>query len=898
VSDTADTVTPLPARRMPEFGRGTCVGRYVVLERLGAGGMGVVYRAYDPDLDRRVALKLVKDLHDEASRRLVQEAQALAKVAHPNIVAVYDVGTFAGSVFLAMELVEGRTLSQWHRAERPAWRDTLAHLIDAGQGLAAAHAAGLIHRDFKPNNVIVGHDGRVRVLDFGLARVVHTPSGEELDDGAFDDDPARTDPPSRSASASSSSITALEIPAPRIDLDGTTEGDDAAGLPRVLASRIIGTPVYMAPEQRERGVIDSRVDQFAFGVAAWELLYGERPFEGTDATTYVANQKAHRLRPPPPGNDVPSWVRRVLVRALAPAPGDRYRTIDDLLRELGSDPAVQRRRIVVGLAATALILTAGFALTRGRGGEDACANASRHLQGAWDADATARLAAAFDATGKDYAADTLERVRGALAGKADAWASMYQQACRATRNGAQSEALLDLRMGCLDRRRDELRALVDELGAGPDAARLELAVEAVGKLPDVAACADRDSLAAVVPMPQDGATRAAIGDVRTELAKVDALLWTGQYAAGRGRAADAVTAARATGWAPVIAEASYLRGQLERLAGDPVAAEASQGDAVIEAARAHLDELAARAWAELVSVVGYEQARPIEGLALAQAARAAIARASAPSTVVAGLLQAEALTLSIQGRNAEARARAEEALALIEAVEPRDEREIADVLNTIAMLQSAEGDYPAAEVTHRRALALRTAAFGASHPRVADSTDNLGVVVFHQGRLDDARALYERALALRLAALGPTHPDVATSHNNIGGLLMEQGDDAGATTHLEAALAIYEAALGAAHPDLAIPLSNLGDLAIRRGAFAPAVEYCRRALALDEASSGPDDPDLAYDLQCLGEAHLGAGDRAAAIEVLERALRLRESAPGDAAELERTRASLARARSQ
>ena len=159
-----------PRRALPVLERGTIVGRYVILDKLGVGGMGVVYRAYDPDLDRRVALKLVRTVSDDATARLIREAQALAKVSHPNIVQIFDVGVFDETVFIAMELVEGQTLSKWNRETKPTWRALLAQLIEAGRGLAAAHAAGLVHRDFKPQNAIVGADGRVRVLDFGVAR--------------------------------------------------------------------------------------------------------------------------------------------------------------------------------------------------------------------------------------------------------------------------------------------------------------------------------------------------------------------------------------------------------------------------------------------------------------------------------------------------------------------------------------------------------------------------------------------------------------------------------------------------------------------------------------------------------------------------------------------------------
>ena len=305
--DEAETQTMTPKRAsrrpLPVLERGTCVGRYVILDRIGVGGMGVVYRAYDPDLDRRIALKLVRAVSEDATARLVREAQALAKVSHPNIVQIFDVGVFGDTVFIAMELVEGRTLSKWNRETSPSWRVLLAHLIEAGRGLAAVHAAGLVHRDFKPQNAIVGADGRVRVLDFGVAR-----------------------------SAS-------------VELDAPALADDEGDLPRVVVSQVTGTPVYMAPEQQHRGVIDARADQFAFAVTCWELLHGERPFLGDNLREYLHATATGRFRPPPAGNATPTWVRRALLRGMAAAPQDRHRSMDAVLAALSADPARRHRRL-------------------------------------------------------------------------------------------------------------------------------------------------------------------------------------------------------------------------------------------------------------------------------------------------------------------------------------------------------------------------------------------------------------------------------------------------------------------------------------------------------------------------------------------------------------------------
>ncbi|HEY0097284.1 MAG TPA: serine/threonine-protein kinase, partial [Archangium sp.] len=254
---TGDAQAQQPRTQAPEapaLGRGTPLDRYVVLDPLGEGGMGMVYAAYDSVLDRKVALKLLPpgdaDAGPEATSgsgraRLLREAQAMARLSHPNVVAVYDVHQHEAQVFMAMELVDGQTLLQWEREQPRGWRELLTAFLAAGRGLAAAHAAGLVHRDFKPTNVLVGKDGRVRVTDFGLARPHNAPA--EL--GA-------------------------DTPAPDT---GPVKGHSLLELNLTQRGAVRGTPAYMAPEQFRGATADVRSDQFSFAVSLWEALHGERP---------------------------------------------------------------------------------------------------------------------------------------------------------------------------------------------------------------------------------------------------------------------------------------------------------------------------------------------------------------------------------------------------------------------------------------------------------------------------------------------------------------------------------------------------------------------------------------------------------------------------------------------
>jgi hypothetical protein len=303
--------------------RGATVGRYLIVERLGMGAMGVVYAAYDPDLDRKVALKLLRfdgaEARDEARQaRLVREAKAIAKLSHPNVVGIFDVGVHERRVFLAMEYLPGGTLRDWLAAERRGWRAIVARFIEVGRGLAAAHAEGLVHRDFKPDNVLLDRTGAPKIVDFGLVRVT---TSEDGDDGA--------------AGVAETSGKALGNPT----------------LTRTGA--LTGTPAYMAPEQFLSGTLDARTDQFAYSVALYEALYDQRPFAGETLVALADAVTSGTLLPPPEGTDVPAWVRAIVLRGLSPDPEKRFGSVEEMVAALSVDPGARTRR---GLALAGVVV--------------------------------------------------------------------------------------------------------------------------------------------------------------------------------------------------------------------------------------------------------------------------------------------------------------------------------------------------------------------------------------------------------------------------------------------------------------------------------------------------------------------------------------------------------------
>ncbi len=379
-------------------GRGSLVGRYVVLEPIGAGGMGVVYSAYDPILERKVALKLVRGdgapgALDEVKVRLLREGKSIAQLSHPNIVAVHDMGTFHGEVFIAMELVEGGTLKQWLREGPRSWQQVLEKFRAAGLGLSAAHRGKLVHRDFKPENVLLGTDGRVRVTDFGLVR--------------------------------SSDFTPLPVtlsPEPRALASPEAELVTRSGA-------MVGTPAYMSPEQHAGRGAEPLSDQFSFCVALWEALFGVRPYPPPGATA------DWRLVEPPKDSPVPPWLKRAVLRGLSLAPQERYPSMDQLLAALAADPGrVRRRRL--GLAAGALFVlaaTAGTAWLVSTRSERLCKGLDQPVHASWNAASQGSIRAAFAATGSGDTAAAFDLARRGLDAYWKAWASMRTEACEATR---------------------------------------------------------------------------------------------------------------------------------------------------------------------------------------------------------------------------------------------------------------------------------------------------------------------------------------------------------------------------------------------------------------------------------------------------------------------------------
>jgi len=837
--DVGAPIAPL-ANGVP---RGTTIGRYIVLDILGSGGMGVVYAAFDPELDRKVAVKVLRtELAGEAAAaRLLREGRAIAKLAHPNVVAVFDVGTHDGSVFIAMEMVDGMSLDRWITPEPRPWREAVSVMLQAGEGLAAAHSAGIIHRDFKPGNVLLGKDGRARVTDFGLARFDR--DGGELALGSSPD----------------------------------AFGD---GLKLTRTGAVVGTPAYMALEQFQAERVTEKSDQFAFAVALYEALYGQRPFEGLTLEAIMLNLETNTVRAVPASSRVPAWLRAIVLRGLRANPEERYPSLDEMLKELRRDPAVVRRRIAfaaVSLAALGSVV--GLAVTRDRGAE-VCAGARPKLERVWNAQQRAAGSAAFAATGKPYATLAWQATEQAIDRYSGAWVDMHVDACKATNTRReQSAAVLDLRMQCLDQRLDALRVNIDVL-AHADVSVVNNASKITGHSDALTAGSVVDSLRERITPPSTLEQRAIVAGLREKVVRAGVLADAGKFRDGLAFMPGVVAAARTVGYRPLESDALRSLGDLQSIAGESAAAERTLDEAIV-AAEASGDQLAlGKAYKDLVNVVGLESRRYKDAVRLADHARAILERVEPDGVVLADLDNILSAVYREDGQFPEARAAIDRSIKSLERQLPAGSPRISRAYNSLANMLWVEDKLEEALAIFQRVKAELAASLGAQHPSVAMALSNISGVLAALGKRDESYAAAKEQLAIEQVALGPEHPDMISIYNKLGNVASSVGTWDEARGYFEHAIAIGEKAYGSAHPRINLVLVSMARMEDSRGNFAVARGYLTRALIAEETLHGVDSISTTTTLMNLANIERREGKLEDSKRTYERVLAIRKKALG------------------
>ncbi len=862
------------------------IGRFILLEPLGAGAMGEIYAAYDEQLDRKVALKLVRSgspLTAKADERLLREAQTLAQVSHPNVVQIYEAGTYDGRLFIAMELVRGKTLTRWlcDAAQLPRavrQREILRQFIAAGRGLEAAHAAGLAHRDFKPDNVLVGDDGRVRVVDFGLARALGEAPEPTGANGAGNEASGEVEgaaPPVVPADIASGPTVVLEPAAPAgpdpfstsaatIDLpappapdarvaatSGPSGRDPGASAPRLKAAlrltatgTVMGTPFFMAPEQMRGALADRRSDQFSFCVALYHALYDSFPFSGRSFQELRDSMQTDEVEFSS-GVPVPAFVRHALHRGLSVDPAHRFATMGELLAALA--PRARRHRGWIAAAGLLAIAGAAALVVRSQA-PDPCATAGAGIDAEWSQVRQVTMHVAFLRSSLPFAGPAWDGVKTRLDDYARRWHGDAYAACQATHvEHTQSAEQLDRRMLCLDRGRRQLAALVGELtGGAPDA--VEHAVEAAGALPELEACSRAENLLfGVAPPP--AAVAAEVARVRDRLAQARTLEQLGRYDESLAVARDASTATERLGYPPVHAEALV---QAARVLGERSTADTRKEaqrlyfEALTIAEAERHDQLTVEIWTQLVRLAArmdsnMAQAHEWWGQAYAWSRRNA-PMLRLPGDDVDNQAELHYLLGEIYYRESEYAKAVEEDRRAIAAFSEISKHSLELSRYDGALAKSLErlGALDEAVQLHERSLSIARDALGASHPRVVLLTINYGKALKNAGRPGEARFVLQDALASIAPQYRFAHPDAARIHGFLSELEYGSGHLDRAAEHARMSLQIYERVLSPQHASIAEAYRNLANVEFMRRNYQDALTLYEQVLTLRRRNFGGD----------------------------------------------------------
>jgi tRNA A-37 threonylcarbamoyl transferase component Bud32/tetratricopeptide (TPR) repeat protein len=788
--DQRDVVTVAEAGTDASVDLPPRLGHFEIVGRLGAGGMGLVFEGRDALLGRRVALKL---LHPStaggqlAPARLIREAQALARLAHPNVVTVYEVGLVGNDPFIAMELVEGVTLLDW-MAEPRDWRAVLDIFIAVGHGLAAVHALGLVHRDFKPSNVLVDAHGVPKLGDFGLV-------------GASDD------------------------PGPSVALDSSGGGDLTA------TGTVMGTPAYMAPEQKHGDPIDARADQYSFAKSLREAL-----------------------REP-----IPAALEPIVARAFADDPDHRFPSMEPLLHALARIRRGNRRRWLAAGGTLAVLGAVAMAWGFGRAQttEDPCARPTARVDRVWgDArrGALDRHLAAIDAVHgqQRFAAAAAVLDRGATR-----WMDIHVDACQLSHEGRQSDALLDRRMACLDRALFEIDETVGVVERASNPTTLDDAMRAVVGLPALDECADVAALTDKLPRPTNPLQRTEADAIQRETVEIDVALRTGGTRTGvADRARGAVTRARALGHPETLARSlrSLAAVQTEEEAGEAVLG--TLREAITAAAAAHDDRLVAELWSKLLSQLATQkQAHDAE--TLVPAAEAAIARTAASIELGVAFLDSKARIAVVNGKVPEAQQLLAQATGALEAAGARTPGSpLAPLLLTIrsrtATTFAAANDWARMATELKDLIPLANAQYGPDHPVVLQYHFNRGVALRHIRQEATALVEFREAARIGEARLAPS-PALADLLYGVGSTLASMDNHADESLpYLERAIAMARATLPAGDPRIADQLAALASAYVTKQRYVEAKRLFEECVAIYARLARPKNANRAIALYNLG----------------------------------------------
>jgi serine/threonine-protein kinase len=769
-----------------DWSPGARIGRYVVLARIGKGGMGTVYRAEDVELGRAVALKrLHASASADARARLVREARTGAQLQHPNVLTVHEVAEHEGTPFLAMELVDGVTLTEWSKKTPPRpWTEITAMLAQAGRGLAAAHERGLVHRDFKPDNVLVDRSGRARVADFGLAR-----AGDDVE--------------------GSGGATAA------------VRDDRLARLTETGA--LAGTPAYMAPELVEGAPPDARSDQYAFAVTLHEALHGQHPFAGTTVDTLWIEMAAERIRIST--RDVPAWLEQTVRRGFAADPAKRWPSVAAMLDALTPAPGWSTRRKLAiggGAAAAAAAIAVSAVMLLGRSEQQPCNKVVRQFHVNYPRESIVRAV-------NDPA--ELARIDAQIVGFEKEAKAQLIDSCVDTRAGRQTAQLAEKRAACIERARSRMWSVLERIETrARGGAALAAALDDV---PDLPRCTDLEWLSRAQPPALNAADQEAQVRAEGQLDRAVQLRDQGDLE-GAEKALDTIDAtAGHLGDRDLSTRVWLLRTEISRDRGDVASAQTNAAQAAAEAGLSGDPQLTVQAQVVMLVAAAANNPKSVDSFAMdktsdsADSATLRVAHADAlmetgrfaegeaeyrralairekllpPAHLDRALaMQRLGAALAVQKRPAEARPLLEQANAAIEKALPPLRREAIDGVRYLAMVEDDAGNHARALELRRDVLARRTKVLGAAHIIVLDARADVARNLSDLGDYAGAVTELQEVVRGQLAAMGDRSLNVADSRISLANALISSGRFAEADATLAAALPVLVRGKGADSP--------------------------------------------------------------------------------------------------
>lgn len=705
---------------------GDQVGRYIIVKFIGSGAMGVVYRAYDPELDRSIALKLVRVLStddepaEHARQRLLREAKAMAKLSDPNVITIFDASGFGEWVYLAMELVDGTDLRAWAKETPRDWRAVVRIFAAAARGLWAAHEADIVHRDFKPSNVLIDKREQVRVADFGLATISQSP-----------------------ASATS------DVSAPR-----ATAADDSL----TVTGTLMGTPAYMSPEVRDGGVATALSDQYSFGVSLRDML-----------SESVA----------------PNGVLSIVERATQTQPERRFATMGDVADALDRELRGGRRGLAIAVAVVALGigLAAMIVLSRSQAEPPPCKDSQAQLAGIWDSSARSRVRDAFTASSDRNWQKAFSAVAASFDDYADAWQASYMDSCRATHvTHQQSQVLSDRRMHCLQSELDRFRnvALAFEK---PSGAMIQDAAKRASFRNNLHYCNNVDALLreAAIPRPEVAAQVTAL---TKELREIEALVATEPAGDYLERIEGLAKNARAVGYSRLEADVLVQLGHTRWDKGDEARGLEAFEEALVAAEKSRSPDLKIRAMTGMIGLVGDDMGKHGEGLRIAQFADSLLSVYPEPG-LLGEFLNSRAGIFFRKGDNARAERDFRRAYdTLLEHYGPRHHR-LDRLLGNMAIAVSRDPKrWDEALILYERALESTEENKGSRHPDYARFLANRSGIYAMQGRQEERLADLRKALQIRKQSLPEAHPHTLDNFRNLGNAERRLGENSKALATL------------------------------------------------------------------------------------------------------------------